>query len=209
LPRLEGIDVQAGLGAVNNDWKLYTKLLYNFHNRHQDIKEEIQIELERGNLSIAQRLAHTVKGVAGTVGAKRLSEISAQLESAIRNDGSDRIPNLLDSFVKEGARVMAALDAFIKNEDAGRTDGAAAGGDLEIQPPKPLETHHLKKLFQELSDLIDKRDSDVIKLVAEIKNLLGPSNISDNFLKLESKINSFKFEQGKEALEQATKELNL
>ena len=209
LPRLEGVDVQAGLGAVNSDWKLYTKLLYNFHNRHQDIKEEIQTELERGNLSVAQRLAHTIKGVAGTVGAKRLSEISSQLESAIKNDGSDRIPNLLDSFAKEVARVMAALDAFIKNEDARRTEEAAGGGELEIYPPKALETPRLKKLFQELSDLIDKRDSDVIKLVAEIKTLLGPSNISDTFLKLESQINSFKFEQAKEALEQVTKELCL
>ena len=209
LPRLEGVDVQAGLGSVNNDWKLYTKLLYNFHNRHQDIKEEIQTELERGNLSVAQRLAHTIKGVAGTIGAKRLSEISSQLESAIKNDGSDRIPNLLDSFAKEVARVMAALDTFIKNEDARRTEEAAGDGKLEIQPPKALETPRLKKLFQELSDLIDKRDSDVIKLVAEIKTLLGPSNISDNFLKLESQINSFKFEQAKEALEQVTKELDL
>jgi len=209
LPRLEGVDVQAGLGAVNSDWKLYTKLLNNFHNRHQNIKEEIQTELECGNLDVAQRLAHTIKGVAGTLGANRLSEISSQLESAIKNDGSDRIPNLLDSFAKEVARVMAALDTFIKNEDARRTEEPAGDGELEIQPPKALETPCLKKLLQELSDLIDKRDSDVIKLVAEIKTLLGPSNISDNFLKLESHINSFKFEHAKEALEQATKELGL
>jgi PAS domain S-box-containing protein len=209
LPRLEGIDVQAGLGSVNSDWKLYTKLLHNFHDRHQDVEKEIQTELACGNLGVAQRLAHTVKGVAGTVGAKKLSEISSRLESAIKNDGSDRIPNLLDSFTKEVTRVMAALDALIESEDAGRTEEAAGGEELEIQSPISLETPRLKKLFQELSDLIDKRDSDVIKLVAEIKTLLGPSNISGNFLKLESQINRFKFGQAKEALEQATKELDI
>jgi hypothetical protein len=111
----------------------------------------------------------------------------------------------LEKFNTEAARVMAALDAFIKKEDARRTQAAAGSGGLDI----PLETPRLKKLFQELSDLIDKRDSDVIKLAAEIKTLLGPSNISHNFLKLESHINSFKFEHAKEALEIVVKEMGL
>ncbi len=209
LPRLEGVDIKAGLVAVNNDWKLYTKLLYNFYNRHQNVKKEIQTEIACGNLGVAQRLAHTIKGLAGTIGAKRLSEISFQLESAIKNDRSDIISNLLDRFAKEVARIMAALDAFIKSEDVRQTETAIGVGDLKSQPPKALEAPRLKKLFQELSDLIDNRDADVIKLVAEIKTCLGPSYISDSFLKLESQINNFKFEQAKEALVQATKELGL
>jgi PAS domain S-box-containing protein len=209
LPLLKGVNVQAGLGAVNNDWKLYKKLLYNFHHRHRDIKEEIRAELERGNLSVAQRLAHTIKGVAGTVGAERVSEIAAQLESAINNDDSDRLPDLLGIFAKEVARVMAALDAFIKKEDAKRAEEASACLELETQPLEALDKTRIIKLVHELSDLIVKRDSDVIKLVAEIKAGLAPSRISVNFLRLESRINSFKFDEAKEALEQVVKELDL
>jgi len=201
LPRLEGVDVKAGLESVNNDWKLYVKLLTNFHNRHRGVKEEIQAELERGNPSAAQRLAHSINGVAGTVGAKRLSEISSQLESTIKKDDSDRIPHLLDGFAKEVARVMAALDTFIQNEEAGITE-ETAGGEV-------LETPGLRKLFQELSNLIDERDSDALKLVDKIKTLLDPSHISGAFLNLDTQLSSFKFEQAKEALEQVTKELNL
>ena len=84
----------------------------------------------------------------------------------------------------------------------------AGSGKPEIQHPKPLGTPGLKKLFQELSDLINKRDSDAIKRVAEIKTLLGPSHISSDFLNLERQINSFKFEQATKSLEQVTKELN-
>jgi PAS domain S-box-containing protein len=203
LPYLEGVDVRAGLGGVNNDWELYTKLLHNFYSRHHGIQEEIQAELEGGNLSAVQRLAHTIKGLAGTVGAGGLSEIAARLESAIKDNSNDRIPDLLERFATEVARVMAALEAFIKNEDAMRIEGAAD------TPPGELATDRLKKLFQELSELIDNRDSDVIKLVADIKTLLDPSHIGDNFLKLESQINSFKFEQAKKTLAQAAKELGL
>ena len=207
---LEGVDVNMGLSSVNGDWKLYTRLLKNFHGRHQDINENIQNELARGNHRAAQRLAHTIKGLAGTIGARRLSEMSAQLESAIKNDDHDRIPVLLDRFAKELARVMAALDTFIKNEDAGqRTEGAQGSREFEDRCPTEPEKLHFKKLFQELSDLIDKRDSDALTLVAEIKTVLGPSNISGSFLKLESLVNSFRFEQAKETLGQTTKDLRL
>jgi len=115
----------------------------------------------------------------------------------------------LDRFAEEVARVMAALDDFIKNEAAKRSEATAGGESPEDQPLTALATARLKKLFQELSEFIDKRDSDAIKLVSDIKTLLGPSNISDNFLKMESYINSFKFEQAKEALWQAARELGL
>jgi CheY-like chemotaxis protein len=206
--QLEGIDVLAGLVSVNNDRKLYRKLLYHFHSRHRDIKTEIQKELERGNFSDAQRLAHTIKGVAGTIGAKKLSEISSHLESAIKDEDSDRISNLMDPFAKEVMRIMTTLDVYTKRERTARTETAIDKATFETQPKEVLETHSLKKLFQELSTLIDERDSDAIKVAAKIKKLLGPSNISNNFQNLESQINSFKFEQAKEALEQATKDLD-
>jgi len=205
LPRLDGVDVKVGLGGVNNDWKLYTKLLFNFHHRHQGIEEKIQTALEQGDPRAAQRLVHTIKGLAGTVGAKKLSEISARLESAIKDDDHDRLPNLLDRFTKEIVRVMATLDGFSKNEEAVRIDAAAGGREPGILPSTP----NLEKAFQELSDLIDKRDSDAIKLLAEIKASLGSSNVSDSFLKLESRINSFKFADARKAFAQATKKLGL
>ena len=106
-------------------------------------------------------------------------------------------------------RVLAALDSFIEKKDAGRTEEVTSEGEFKIQPSEVLEKLHCKKLFQELADLIDEHDSDAIKLVAKIRALLGSSDTSDNFQRLESQINSFKFEQAKEALEQTIKELNL
>jgi len=208
LPRLEGVDVHVGLGAVNGDWKLYIELLRNFHRRHQDITKNIRTALVRENLSVAQRLAHTIKGVAGTIGAQELSETSSQLESAIKNVLRDRIPPLLDRFAKDVTRVMAALDTFI-NEDEVQTEGVGGREYLENAVLTEPETHRIKTLFKELSGLIDERDSDALDHVAEIKTLLGPSNISDTFLKLESQIRSFTFEQAKETLAQTTKALGL
>ena len=209
LPSLDGVDVEAGLISVNSDWKLYRKLLYNFHDRHQNITEEIQNELEHGNLDVARRLAHTIKGVAGTVGANKLSEISARLESAIKKGDHDRIGDYSERFAKEVAAVMTSLDRFIKDQDARRIEAAATGEKHDSSSPGTLEMPRLRQLFQELADLIENRDSDVIRIVTELKALLGSTHINDNFLKLESQINRFKFEQAGETLEQVTEELGL
>ena len=203
-PHLDGFDVIMGLGAVNGDRQLYIKLLNSFHRRHQDITEKIREELAHEDRDVAQRLAHTVKGVSGTIGAKRLSAISSELESAIKKGIRDRLPALLNRFDREVTRVMATLDAFLKNEAAGQTDDAAYSGDHEIQQLTEQEKAHLKQLFQELAGLIDKRDSDALTIVADIKELLGPSNISGSFLELESQINSFAFELAQNTLEQTT-----
>jgi PAS domain S-box-containing protein len=208
-PYLDGIDILAGLGSVNGDRPLYIRLLNSFHGRHQDIIKNIKDELAHGDRHAAQRLAHTVKGVSGTIGARRLSEISSKLESAIKKDTRDRIPALLHRFDREVARVMTALDAFFKNEAAEQTDEAAHSGDHEMQHLPERVTVRLKELFRELSELIDKRDSDALNLVADIKALLGPSNCSGSFLKLESQINSFAFVLAQKTLEQTTEELGL
>jgi len=184
FPCIEGIDVQAGLGAVNGNRELYTRLLHNFRDRHQGIVAEIQTALEQDDLNLAQRMAHTMKGVAGTLGAKSLSSISSQLESAI-------------------------LDDFARNEQAKQNEQSVLHKASPTQASKALDTVRLQKLFQELSGCIDEHDADVIKRVAEIKMLLGPSNLSDSFPKLESLANSFQFEKAKNYLERVIRELNL
>ena len=209
FPDIHGVDVKAGLSNVNYDQKLFTKLLYNFHKRHQGITDEIQFELERGNLSVAQRLAHTIKGVAGTLGAINLSSVSSQLESAIKKGDSNLLPNILGRFSEEVMQVMAALDDFIDKEIKGQSEEAVADEMFPTHPNKSHRAPHLKKLFQKLSDLIDEHDADVIKFVEEIKILLGPSSLSHNFRELESLANSFKFKQAGEALELVAKELGL
>jgi signal transduction histidine kinase/CheY-like chemotaxis protein/HPt (histidine-containing phosphotransfer) domain-containing protein len=208
-PKLDGFDVSMGFAAVNGDRQLYVKLLTSFHHRHQDINGKIKDELAHGNRHVAQRLAHTVKGVSGTIGAKRLFEISTKLESALKKDNRDRIPALLNRFDREVTRALAALDAFLKNEAAGQTDDAAHSGDHRILHLSERETIRLKELFQELSDLIDQRDSDALNLVADIKALIGPSHISGSFLQLESQINSFAFELAQNTLAQTKAGLGL
>ena len=204
-----GVDIQAGLSSVNNDWKLYMKLLRNFRNRHQGVENEIQAALEREDPDVAQRLAHTIKGVAGTLGATKLADIASRLESAIKNSLDDSIPHLLNLYSVEFEYVLRGIGEFIENTTARQAEANDGSGVMETRSHKEFKSSRVEDKFQKLSSLLDQRDSDAIQLIVEIKEVLGPSRVSDDFLEMESQINSFKFQQAQKTLEQVTRELNL
>jgi PAS domain S-box-containing protein len=208
-PFLDGIDIRAGLSSVNGDRKLYLKLLHNFRTRYGSVIEEIRTEIEQGNLSVAQRLAHTIKGVSGTIGANDLSERSFQLESALKNNDSDRMPELLHGLANEIARVMVALDTLFRRRIPELHEEEPGSEEVIGRPHEILDKGRLKELLDRLSVLINERDSDVIKLAGEIKKYLGTSGINDIFIKLENELNSFKFEDAQTTVERFIKEIDL
>ncbi len=209
LAKLEGIDALVGLRAVNGDRDLYVNLLARFRYRHRDIAARIKRTFDGGNLSEAQRLAHTIKGVSGTIGAKRLADISFQLETAFKTGARNRLPLLWKHFDGEVGRIMRSLDTLKTEDSAGRSAGDDSSGDTEKRGAAEPEVSRCKALFQALSDLIDERDADALTLVSEIKTLLGPAKITRRFLTLESQVNSFKFAQAKETLAHTLEELTL
>ena len=209
IPHLDGINIRSGLGAVNGDRELYAKLLSNFRARHRGIVAEIKAELERGSISVAQRMAHTIKGVAGTLGANKLSVISAQLESALKKEDSPDISRLLNHFSNEVTRIIVAVDNYIEKGNQTSSEDGATLEKTSAQVDSTIAQPHLVNLFQELSARIDEHDADALTLVVKIKAQLGRSQLGDNFQKLESLLNGFKFLQAKQVLGKVAKELGI
>jgi HPt (histidine-containing phosphotransfer) domain-containing protein len=145
-------------------------------------------------------LAHTAKGVSGTIGAEGLTGISIQLESAIKSDGGDHIPSLLTAFSEELRRVMDAADRLLQFEDAMRVGDLRGRTSVQSNRGTEPDASRLKALFEELSNLIDNRDSDALKLVGKIKAILGPAHMTPDVRELESQLNRFAFEQAQKTL---------
>ena len=71
IPRLDGIDTDAGLKRTRGNRDLYVSLLKQFVMGFAAFGEELTLLLREGKLDDAQRLAHSLKGVAANVGAGR------------------------------------------------------------------------------------------------------------------------------------------
>lgn len=99
VPRVEGIDLDGGLKRVAGNKRLYRDLLAQFAQKQGDAETQISEALRKGDRQLAERVAHTVKGVAGNIGITQIQSAAARVEKAIRENDL-AIPALLAEFGK-------------------------------------------------------------------------------------------------------------
>jgi signal transduction histidine kinase/DNA-binding response OmpR family regulator/HPt (histidine-containing phosphotransfer) domain-containing protein len=98
IPEIEGVDLRDGLNRVSGNTSLYRELLLKFAAKHSEAGAQVSAALEQGDRQAAERIVHTVKGVAGSLGIKRVQSAAEQLEKAIR-DGDPEVGATLQIFV--------------------------------------------------------------------------------------------------------------
>ena len=84
FPQIPGIDVADGLRRMLNKATLYEKVLRDFHTRFIGEPDRIRQALANGERDTAARMAHSIKGTGGTIGAKALYQLAKTLEEAIK-----------------------------------------------------------------------------------------------------------------------------
>lgn len=107
---LDGIDVEMGLRYSNQNERLYEKLLRMFLRNGRDFAMSFTDALV-DDKETATRLVHTLKGMAGTLGAQQLQKEAAALEQACLKGDYDL--SLLQSTEHELQRVIKSLEAFL------------------------------------------------------------------------------------------------
>ncbi len=109
FPRLPPFDIPAALSRINGNGTLLRKLLLIFGETYPSAAQELRQLLGGKELQEAQRLAHSLKGTAGTLEARELSAAAAAVEQAIK-DGRphDEIDPLI---VTLEAALIPALNA--------------------------------------------------------------------------------------------------
>jgi HPt (histidine-containing phosphotransfer) domain-containing protein len=87
LPSVEGLNTAEGLLRVAGNRSLYLKLLRQFVEQQASTPSRIAEALSVGDRAAAERVAHTVKGVAGNLGAGSVQTTASALEEAIAGRG--------------------------------------------------------------------------------------------------------------------------
>ncbi|WP_411867342.1 PAS domain S-box protein [Vulcanococcus limneticus] len=128
LPELPGIDTRVGLAGTNHNPALYRKLLLKFRTAAAhfaaDFAAALQAARHGEDPDTPMRLAHTLKGTAGTIGAAAVQQAAAQLELACRSAGP--APQGDGQFAAELAAVVAALAPVLDGLERLLPEAAAA-----------------------------------------------------------------------------------
>jgi len=139
--QLPGLDVQRGLARVGGDAKLYLKLLAQFDRDQGSSAGRIQTEIAAQDWEGATRTAHTLKGLAATLGMELLSKAAAEVEEALRQRREAALPSLLAHLSRELYPALASLRTLLESggyaSQAGGTRAFTGGADGQQPVPPP------------------------------------------------------------------------
>ncbi len=108
---IPGIDTRMGLYGTLGRMDRYVSMLRAFAQDQGDAGLRIAAALEQGDSALAERLAHTLHGVAGQVGAGELSSYAAELEAQLQA----RPPLPYSRVVQDlAASLRLTLDAHVR-----------------------------------------------------------------------------------------------
>ncbi len=98
LPQIRGVAVAEAVARLDGDVEDYLKLIERFRRGYRGAVVEIRLALIGGRRQEAERTAHTLNGLAATLGATSLRAKMRELEGAIRRGvGQDGLAGMLDS----------------------------------------------------------------------------------------------------------------
>ena len=107
---VDGLDTERGLRVVRGRWPTYVRLLGMFADTNADVVERVNACLAAGDQEGVGRLAHSLKGAAGNVGATGVFDLATAICNAVRDGrGADVLAELLNALTGTMPPLLAAI----------------------------------------------------------------------------------------------------
>jgi CheY-like chemotaxis protein len=184
LPEIPGVNLADGLKRVAGNRRLYRDLLGQFAAKQGDAAAQISAALESGDRQLAERIAHTVKGVAGNFGITGVQSSAQKLEKAIR-EGQDTVSPLLEEFAGLMSTQVHAIEQALR----------------ESAPPMPVEAQSLPfdgeaaaAAVGRLKALLENSDGDAEEAFRSLQEAVGGVVEKPQLAALGASISDFDFD---------------
>jgi PAS domain S-box-containing protein len=200
FPWLPGIDTSAGLKRVGGNRELYVRLLKQFHADYAGSTASIRNKLERGDTNQAARMAHTLKGVAGHMGAAGLHRAAGKLESEIRNNRIKDTGVLLTHFEKMLKLVIDSIGSMGENPPS-------APESVETRAEE-TDASRIIDLLTRISALIQEGDTEAEEQLSDLRKHLKGSHAQDRLRILETQLRHYDFEEALQTIKGIMGEIN-
>ncbi len=191
----EHIDSDKGLYRVAGNKRLYQKILLQFLDTAATLSEAQKL-LTEGDKKTAERLVHTIKGVAGNLGAETLFESAKVLEVKIRGlkAAKAKLTREFNAVEKDLALVVGEIEEF---KTTLKLEQPTDEGEAEIP------TEEILKELQKLSSELAEYSAEAQKTFDAIMSALKTSEYSVQLDEIATTLGKYDFDKAN----QITKEL--
>ncbi len=190
LPRdIDGLDMDKGLRRVAGKKQAYLEMLSRFLAGQTTAIGAISRALKDLDWDTAERLAHTLKGVSGNIGASTIQQLATNIEAAIRTHQPRQV------LQNQLSALQAPLTALL--------------GQLELKLPKPRQEQGIQVAPEIVEDfrlhlhaLLEEGDMAAVKWLDTHPGFLAAGFPLDS-RKIENNIRALDFEAALAALKAA------
>ncbi len=188
IDRLPGIDSRQGLYFMDGDQARYLSLLRRFSEKYAAFIEEVESALSARDTDSAGGAAHTLKGLAGSLGMNGLARQAERLDAAFKAQDLPEARKILYGGLNRALlEVVSALGAL--PSPAQETNLESTAADLR------------REELQQLHELLIKGDFDAELRFAELESGLALALPAAEFDQLSRAMENYGFEDAARILE--------
>ncbi len=178
---LPGIDVADGLQRVAGDQSLYRKMLCKFYDSQADALQGVRATLATDEREQVLQMLHTLKGVAGNIGAHALYDTTTALETNLKATG-DIDSVLLSAAETSLTEVMGGLGAWREHQPGGgETPDVGDGGSATA-------------LIARMRRLLEDYNGDAVELMDALGGAISDSDCAMQLAALRQHLSAYDFD---------------
>ncbi|MBF0112951.1 MAG: response regulator [Desulfamplus sp.] len=211
---IKGIDYKTAIKRLNNKPAMLINILNDFKKNYSNEPERIRELFREGNCSELQIKAHTLKGIAGYMGADALFQSASKLEDFLKDSGTvllaeaasfiepliQSIENIVGSLSKLNLNVNEEIDLAQKTTLSRVTESSKA------EPTKienSLQVEHLT----EFMNLLNSGDANATDRLPQVQSILGESGYNGELIKIKELIDDIEYEAAGDIVKKIIAEL--
>jgi HPt (histidine-containing phosphotransfer) domain-containing protein len=188
------LDAADGVQRVMGDHALYLRMLRRFCDDYAEGTAPIRRSLDGGDLRLARRLAHNLKGASGMISAAAVHRQAGLLEAALRVSCPTNQSDSLDTLDRALAALSRAIEPLL-------AEAVTPAVSPEAAAPEPVRA----LLLAQLADLLDRGDGAALDLLEQSAESLRAALGAAQFRAVAQAANEFDFEGALTALGRAGK----
>jgi HPt (histidine-containing phosphotransfer) domain-containing protein len=179
-------------------------MLRGFRDSWADVATQAEQDMAAGRAAEARRAIHSVKGVAGNIGAMALYEAGAQAEAMIADGSFDPDSDTWRAFEAEHRTVVEGLAALPKAVLSAPSSVEPPARDDDDDGPSPAElAARIDRLIPLLDDDLGRARDDLGALRPSLCRICGAARVDA----VQSAIENFDIDAAIAALEEMRKDI--
>jgi PAS domain S-box-containing protein len=194
LPDRPGLQTSVGMSRLGNNRDLYLGLLTKFVRDYSDAVTVIKKALDKADVDSARRLAHSVKGISGNIGALDVHQAASLLESVIAEGKTQLYGEHLSRFDEAMQIALNAMSEITAQYSC--TEQVQSNGQQE-------STQTFLEMIRQLTPYVLEREAKPAKrIVGRMEEMSWSGEIKEPVAKLKLLIFKYRFKEAQQLIEQ-------